>query len=1043
MVLAIPLTIKLARQQQILFSHAAETKVEFLTKEYGGTTYNKPDGSIASCVTTRNSKLVTLCQSVKVRFTAPTGADLRFQSSGGQGGAGGPAGARTTLLPQIGLVSKAYADNCEVGDYCDGTTLIHKSGCVPDPEDPDSCTCNYPGDANSPTCGGGSGGGGGGGGCTPSCSGDRCGQGDGCGGSCPNDDANTAGKCGNSSGGGGVTCGNEYAKDLGGGRAQNVKDCSDGTQPTNGGIYCIDSSQHIVGDHCESGGGGVQSCDGYNQVFEDGTTHYCTPGELGSDGQCHYDGNGDGAGPTNTNCDKIVGCPSGQTVVGNECKTNVGKACIYSQGSTCYNGNCLDGSQNCIDNVNCGYVQEVSSGTPVACPGGTTGGGGGTTGGTGACNPAGDVDPNNPSWKFIPGNKPGRLTCDPGNPGTMGQKWQCGTAEPKFVNDIADPACGGTLAGSICKDNPVNPPSAPAGSNGTYIWKADCNKSCTEATKDTDCPQNTTQSQVDPATSNWCFTFSPGLRCMQLKWEASTAQCPAASTVVCGRTISPTSGTSTCEGKGTKCTTGTCNGTTCVTDGGGGNRACTCPAVSTVTCGQAIAPSNAPCNTSCSGTGTKCTVSGQTCGSNGTCSALGGTKFKCGTNGLCTQDATGTVYADKATCDAACADPDTKKKCYICDSTKPAGQQRRQWTSNLYTASECAGVNGGVGNPSYDSSQSICETSPSPSPLPVTIVNYRFAEVLTDLTNAQIKPYLEDGTYETITFASATTEEKFMWVQFQDNQLRWTEPKNGKIFFAGQDPVITGAACDLDIKDNSLLFALWGTNFGNRDFSNSHLAADNNNLEIKEWLNFTVVGKLANPSDASTGRTYQVSLTRVDGVKTTATCSVNTTQISLGAKLFCRAPSNFDQDNVKLTIIQNALIATSSATPSAAFQAGSKARETVTITKEGIIQNLKTKLQTGLEYIICIKAPKSLRICSNKFAAVSGNNIIANFNLPVGDVNDDDAINSVDASICKSEWGPAKGGVTKACEFNKDNVTNSFEWSCVLHDINRSSQAEP
>lgn len=40
-------------------------------------------------------------------------------------------------------------------------------------------------------------GGGGGGGCTPSCTGDQCGQADGCGGTCPDTDANTCGMCGN------------------------------------------------------------------------------------------------------------------------------------------------------------------------------------------------------------------------------------------------------------------------------------------------------------------------------------------------------------------------------------------------------------------------------------------------------------------------------------------------------------------------------------------------------------------------------------------------------------------------------------------------------------------------------------------------------------------------------------------------------------------------------------------------------------------------------------------------------------------------------
>lgn len=57
-----------------------------------------------------------------------------------------------------------------------------------------------------------------------------------------------------------------------------------------------------------------------------------------------------------------------ETKSSNELKPG-GKECIYNEGNTCHKGNCLDGSQNCSDNVNCGYVPNYSSGETVACPG--------------------------------------------------------------------------------------------------------------------------------------------------------------------------------------------------------------------------------------------------------------------------------------------------------------------------------------------------------------------------------------------------------------------------------------------------------------------------------------------------------------------------------------------------------------------------------------------------------------------------------------------------------------------------------------------------
>ncbi len=45
-----------------------------------------------------------------------------------------------------------------------------------------------------------------------------------------------------------------------------------------------------------------------------------------------------------------------------------GKSCIYSQGGTCYQGTCLDNSQSCSTNFNCGYVSGCSTGSVTTCP---------------------------------------------------------------------------------------------------------------------------------------------------------------------------------------------------------------------------------------------------------------------------------------------------------------------------------------------------------------------------------------------------------------------------------------------------------------------------------------------------------------------------------------------------------------------------------------------------------------------------------------------------------------------------------------------------
>ncbi len=66
---------------------------------------------------------------------------------------------------------------------------------------------------------------------------------------------------------------------------------------------------------------------------------------------------------------------------------------------------------------------------------------------------------------------------------------------------------------SYCYDNPVNPPQGDT-------WKALCNIQCTQNSQ---CTQNTSDSSINPATSNWCYGFngathtSADWRCLQLQ----------------------------------------------------------------------------------------------------------------------------------------------------------------------------------------------------------------------------------------------------------------------------------------------------------------------------------------------------------------------------------------------------------------------------------------------------------------------------------------------------------------------------------------------
>lgn len=101
----------------------------------------------------------------------------------------------------------------------------------------------------------------------------------------------------------------------------------------------------------------------------------CVYSQQESDGQttCHKGNCTDGSQNCsfNRNCSYVEGVSTGETVScpGSGDPVAGGKECIYSQDGACHKGNCLDGSDNCSFNVNCGYVPGYSSGDTVACPG--------------------------------------------------------------------------------------------------------------------------------------------------------------------------------------------------------------------------------------------------------------------------------------------------------------------------------------------------------------------------------------------------------------------------------------------------------------------------------------------------------------------------------------------------------------------------------------------------------------------------------------------------------------------------------------------------
>lgn len=245
------------------------------------------------------------------------------------------------------------------------------------------------------------------------------------------------------------------------------------------------------------------------------------------------------------------------------------------------------------------------------------------------------------------------------------------------------------------------------------------------------------------------------------------------------------------------------------------------------------------------------------------------------------------------------------------------------------------------------------------------------------------------------------------------------------------DPIITNLSCKVDLSNKGMKVGMKGKNFGDRNV----IKANGTNIAIANWSDTDITGTLANPPlDPTQGQNFTIEVTRGDGQKIENSCAIGVSQISLGAKVFCRAPSQLNVDNVDITLVE----AASGARP---------VRKKLQIDQNGVIQGLTNLFQNGACYKLGIKAPKSIRKVV-EFQAGDGTTVIPEFHLPVGDIypgSGDGKINSNDRSEIIRQWSASvpSSGNTKTGDFNLDGLINSFDFSCMIFDFNAEDQPEP
>lgn len=187
------------------------------------------------------------------------------------------------------------------------------------------------------------------------------------------------------SGGCGTACGKENAWSKYEIKCKNLETDPNKIERCTAGLVYLEAVC-ATGDKCFAGETGLRAgsctCGNYSVA----TTKYCCSasgqaeacvlagiqdGQAPNEGQCPGGYIVDGSRVRGSSCTPIIVPPpvTSPPPAGSTC----GATCIYSDPNTgaCHSGNCLNGSSSCGFNVNCGFVSGCSTGSTLACPGGT------------------------------------------------------------------------------------------------------------------------------------------------------------------------------------------------------------------------------------------------------------------------------------------------------------------------------------------------------------------------------------------------------------------------------------------------------------------------------------------------------------------------------------------------------------------------------------------------------------------------------------------------------------------------------------------------
>lgn len=326
---------------------------------------------------------------------------------------------------------------------------------------------------------------------------------------------------------------------------------------------------------------------------------------------------------------------------------------------------------------------------------------------------------------------------------------------------------------------------------------------------------------------------------------------------------------------------------------------------------------------------------------------------------------------------------------------------------------------------------------------------FRVADTQSGLNNAAEQVYDDHPEIYPYNLGEAKGN-KIVWVRFISPSRAITRDVSATIELVGPDPLIDNVKCAKTAGRDGITFKVKGTNFGNSGTLSTVLNPESSasaNININNWKDDQVVGVVPVPDadEFDEGTQFPLKLTRSsDRATTEASCLLGEAfELNLGAKLFCRAPSQFATTDVDLKIYEADTDGEGQGTGSHKLTKSEK----VTIDKNGAIRGSQFKYKENKEYVLSVKAPRSLRRNTPPFLVEGGSNFIHDFELPVGDIfprdKGDGRIDTFDLSELIRQWGISRSNTPRTADFNLDNKTNSFDFGCMRYYLRDTDDPEP